>query len=186
MGMFSDLVVATMEHARIEGPPSKNRKEYPYEGQLRIPGLPLILVENAAGSPRRGTSPDGNMWTTHMKMHYGEFQGTEGADGDPVDVFVGPDPLGSGMAFIVHQQDPDTKEYDECKVLLGFGSKASALRAYRAHYDRPGFVGTVSRMSVADLGKWLRDPGNKGRKIEGSPMSKGMFTQMLEAVLVDP
>lgn len=157
----------------LEGMPSSmQRKEHPYDGILNVSGLPRILVENKHGSVRRGKSGDGTEWSTVMHMHYGEFEGTLGADGDPVDVFVGTDPEGSDSVYVVHQQNPRTREYDECKVLLGFYSKASALAAYRAHYDRSGFVGAVSRLTKQELAEWLADPSKRGKQIRGTPMRK--------------
>ena len=145
--------------------PARNRATFPYQGTVDFQGL-KIRVENAAGSTRRGTSPDGTPWETRMRVHYGEFVATEGADGDAVDCFVGPGRF-EPFAYVVHTQDPATRRYDEDKVMLGFGSRDEALAVFRAHYTGRGFVQSVRRMSIGELRAWLADPQNRGRKING-------------------
>lgn len=153
--------------------PRPNRAEFPYVGTIVWPGLPRILVETAAGQARHwggGAAQGGG--STQMLMHYGEFEGTTGADGDPIDVYVGPE-RGAPFAFVVHQQHPGDRTYDEDKVLLGFTSADDALAMYRAHYDRRGFVQAVRRLSIVELADWLRAHGSKGGRIDGGqPLSK--------------
>ena len=146
-------------------PPARNRATFPYQGTLDFQGL-KVRVENAAGSTRRGTSPDGTPWETHMRVHYGEFVATQGADGDAVDCFVGPGRF-EPYAYVVHTQDPGTRRYDEDKVMLGFGNAAEATAVFRAHYTGRGFLQSVRRMSIGELRAWLADPQNRGRKING-------------------
>jgi len=55
--------------------------------------------------------------------------GTEGTDGDHLDVFLGADPESSDRVFVINQIDPATGELDEHKVVLGATSEAEA----RAH-----------------------------------------------------
>jgi len=50
-----------------------------------------IHVENEAGSVRSGTDPSGKRWKVRMTRPYGEIPDTVGADGDALDVFLGPD-----------------------------------------------------------------------------------------------
>ena len=111
-----------------------------------------IGVENPKGSVRRGTDvKTGKPWATKMVWPYGYIRKTEGVDGDKVDVFVGPF-KNAKTAYVVHQNDPNTGEYDEDKVLLGFPSAASAKRAYMVHYDEPEkFFGSLSQMSMAEF-----------------------------------
>jgi len=98
-------------------------------------GLP-ISIENRKGSIRRGVDPDGNEWETKHKQPYGYIPGTKGPDGDAVDVFVGPN-ADAAHAYVVHINDPETGEYDEDKVFLGFDSRSGAISCFRQHYDDP-------------------------------------------------
>ena len=136
-------------------PPAKNRPEHPFVGQVRIHGL-LVNVENEHGSFREGVDPFGAPWRVRMVAgHYGEIARTEGADGDPVDVYVGPDAT-APLVFVVRQVDPDTNAADEVKVMLGYATLTDAQGAYRAQYDRPGFYGGCWPMPVAEFKAWLR------------------------------
>ncbi|GHT90004.1 hypothetical protein FACS1894137_19360 [Spirochaetia bacterium] len=85
-----------------------------------------------------------------MYFDYGYIRGTEGVDGDHVDVYIGPDEEASSV-YIVHQNDPVTGKYDEDKVMLGFPSLHDARAAYLKQYDRPGFLGKVDIMSIEEF-----------------------------------
>lgn len=119
------------------------------QGHTEFQGLP-IAIENRKGSVRKGKDRDGNEWRTKMVHPYGYIKRTKGADGEGVDVFVGPDKE-SPHAFVVHQKDKETGEYDEDKVMLGFRSKKQAKEAFLAHYDSPKFLGPISKVSVERL-----------------------------------
>ena len=70
-------------------------------GRVTIHGL-RIAIEQPRGSVRSGTDADGTAWSCRLAAHYGYFVGTRGADGDGVDVFVGPN-TGSEAAYIINQ-----------------------------------------------------------------------------------
>ncbi len=114
-----------------------------------------ITVEHPRGSTRSKTPRSGGpAWQQVMVHHYGEFPGTKGADGDPVDVFVGPDHTASSV-YIVNQHK-QTGEFDEHKVMVGFPNGRAALAGYLAHYPA-GWNGarSVASMPVAAFKKWL-------------------------------
>jgi len=92
----------------------------------------LFNIENPAGTVRRGKG-----WATLMKSHYGEIPGTRGPDGDPLDVFLPKKGFESDKLTVVHQQNPETKEYDEDKIMVGFPSENAAVSEYFKHYDKP-------------------------------------------------
>jgi hypothetical protein len=123
------------------------------EGRIDFQGL-AVSVENKKGSKRSGTDSDGHNWETTMKYPYGYILRSEGADGEHVDCYVG-DERDSDRVFIVHQNNPETGEYDEDKVMLGFESPEDAKQAYLEHYDRPGFFGTMDEMSMDDFRELL-------------------------------
>jgi len=146
---------------------------YKLQGHMTFQGLP-IAIENKAGSVRRGVDKDGTKWETRMKYPYGYIQGTEGADGEGVDVYVGPDE-DADTAYVVHQKDPETGKYDEDKILLGFRSKKEAKEAFEAHYDDPeDFLGPIKAVSMERL-KELAEA--KGRLVK---IARASYVAMLQ------
>jgi SPP1 gp7 family putative phage head morphogenesis protein len=157
-----------------------------------VAGLPVV-IENAAGSVRRWSTSDGSEGSTVMRFDYGYIDGVTGADGEEVDVYLGPE-LEPETVFVVHQHTPQPVsdlrrrafamyavpdpewQYDEDKVMLGFASAAAARDAYLAQYDDPRFLGSMTSMSIADFKAALRelepgdkiahaDAGDEGRKV---------------------
>lgn len=132
------------------------------QGHTEYQGLG-IGIENKPGSVRKGTTDDGKKWRTVMKNAYGYIKGTHGADGEEVDCYLGPKHDAS-HAHVVHQHKPDGKGYDEDKVMLGFGSKEEARKAYLAHYDDPKFLGPMRSVPMERF-KALLEAGKKLVKI---------------------
>lgn len=124
------------------------------KGHTSVQGL-NIAIENPKGSTRSGTDPDGQRWENTMAHHYGYLKRTEGADGDQVDVFIGPNP-DSDNVFIVDQVNADGS-FDEHKVLLGFPSKIAARRGYLANYQKGWKVGPITPMTMSEFKSWLAE-----------------------------
>lgn len=127
-------------------------------GRARVQGLD-VRIENVRGSVRSGTSPDGKTWSSRMAAHYGYIAGTRGADGDAVDIFVGPFPE-STLAWVINQGDAKGG-FDEHKVMVGFATEAQARDGYLHSYDK-GWRGlrSIVPLSIDQLKWWLRH-GNK-------------------------
>ncbi len=125
------------------------------KGRVRWQGL-AISIESPKGSTRKGTDEDGNEWASTMQADYGYLKGTKGADGDQVDIFFG-DTLESDQVFIVNQNN-QSGEFDEHKVMLGFANAAAAEAAYRGSYSEnwAGF-GSMERLTVDEFKAWLKD-----------------------------
>lgn len=153
-------------------PPKRNRKTYPFQGTIQIPGLPLIRIETPKGEFRRGVDRDGKPWAVRMPAHYGELAGSEGADGDPLDVFVG-EHAHEPFVYVVHVRDPESGEYDEDKTFVGFRSKTEVLRTFAAAYTRPGFRGGIRKLSFPAFAAWLADRKSRGEKITAGEALKG-------------
>ncbi|MBB3010618.1 PLxRFG domain-containing protein [Cupriavidus alkaliphilus] len=125
-------------------------------GHVSLHGLD-ISIENPRGSTRSGTDAGGNAWSVEMANHYGYFKRTEGADGDHVDVFVGPHP-DSTKVFVVDQVYPDTGRFDEHKVLMGFNSLTAARAGYLANYEKDWKgAGAITAMSLGEFKTWLKE-----------------------------
>lgn len=120
-----------------------------------------ITIENPAGSVRKGVGADGKEWSTQMANAYGYIKGTEGVDGDHIDVFLHSDmdQWNGRKVFVVDQTNTDGS-FDEHKVMLGFNDKAEAMTAYLANYDKawadthPGL--RISETNIEDFNKWVQ------------------------------
>jgi hypothetical protein len=119
------------------------------EGKTDFQGLP-IAIEHTAGSIRRGVDKDGHPWKTIFRYAYGYIEGTKGADGEGLDVFLGPN-VNADMAFVVHQKKPESGKYDEDKVMLGFDEEDEAKQAYLDHYDNPKFFDSIHPVTMDKL-----------------------------------
>jgi hypothetical protein len=89
-----------------------------------------------------------------MPCDYGDIKGTEGSDGDPVDVFVGPN-LNSEFVCVVDQVSKEGS-FDEHKVLFGFDNESDAIACYKKAYTPGWKVGPVTTMTVEQFKEWLK------------------------------
>lgn len=124
---------------------------------LKVHGLD-IAVENPKGSWRRGIDTDGKRWKSKLPAHYGYIKKTEGADGDHVDVYIGPHEE-TELVFVVDQKDKDTNQFDEHKCIFGCLSMAQAVELYCAGFsDGKGAdrMGTITPVHVGQFKQWLK------------------------------
>ncbi|OAI24559.1 hypothetical protein [Methylomonas koyamae] len=124
-------------------------------GRVSIHGMP-VAIEQPRNSYRTGIDPKtGQRWTSRLAAHYGYFSGTKGADGDPVDCFIGPYPQAE-TAWIINQHVGGA--FDEHKVMLCFLDLETARRAYLDSYER-GWKGLHSMVKVSpqQLRWWLKN-----------------------------
>ena len=137
-----------------------------------------ITIENPAGSLRKGVDADGKEWSTQMANTYGYIKGTEGVDGDHIDVFLheNMDEWNGRKVFVVDQTNTDGS-FDEHKVMLGFNDKDEAMTAYLANYDKtwanthPGL--RISETNIEDFNKWVQSSHRKTKPFaEYSTVSK--------------
>jgi hypothetical protein len=125
-----------------------------------------ISIENAKGSSRHWHDPHGGeSGSTKMKHDYGYIRGTEGTDGDHVDVYVGPNHESQKVFVIDQMKKPDFKKFDEQKCMLGFDSAESAKAAYLAHYNDERFFGSMREMTMDDFKAKVMDRENHGKKV---------------------
>lgn len=85
-----------------------------------------------------------------MQADYGYIPGTKDADGEQLDVYVGPD-LKSDKVFVVHQLKDDGS-FDENKVMMGYDSLEDAKKSYLAHMP-PKRLGKISETTVEEFRK---------------------------------
>lgn len=118
-----------------------------------------ITIEQPQGSVRKGTDADGKQWESKMHNTYGYFRGTEGVDGDHIDVFLSNDIDGwnGRKVYVVDQYNPDGT-FDEHKVMLGFNDMDEAKSDYLANYEKGWEDGrriVVSATNLEDFEKWI-------------------------------
>ena len=137
-----------------------------------------ITIEQPEGSIRRGTDADGKQWESKMHNTYGYFRGTEGVDGDHIDVFLSNDIDGwkGRKVFVVDQYNPDGT-FDEHKVMLGFNDMDEAKSDYLANYEKGWENGRridVSATNLEDFEKWIDSSHRKTKPFsEYSSVNKG-------------
>lgn len=129
------------------------------KGHITLDGYD-ITIENPKGSTRSGVDVNGQPWSVTMNNDYGYIRGTEGVDGDHIDVFLSDDPT-TGDVFVIDQVNDDGT-FDEHKVMYGFSTADEARDAYLANYS-PGWkgLGTISEVSKEEFKKWI---GSSHRK----------------------
>lgn len=142
--------------SRADTAPTDAQKEagnYRKGEPFKLNGV-TIIIENPRGSTRSGTSPDGTRWETKLAHHYGDIARTDGADGDKVDVFIGPRP-DSTRIFVIDQRNADGS-FDEHKVMMGFQSEGDARAGYLANYE-PGWDGlmAITEMTPEQFKAWV-------------------------------
>lgn len=124
-------------------------KAHKLDYRTTFQGLP-ISIETRRGAFRSWKDHKGHEGRTKMKFPYGYIRRTEGADGDHVDCFVGKNPFAQ-HAYIIRQVIPDTGEYDEDKVMLGFDCAQDAQDAYLEHYNSNKFYGKMDMMPMHEF-----------------------------------
>jgi hypothetical protein len=129
------------------------------KGKFSLHGLPIV-IEQPRNSIRTGKSKDGKEWQSRMAAHYGYIQGSSGADGDQIDVFIGAVPENT-MAYVINQNNQQG-DFDEHKVMIGFNDAQDAKRAYLESYERnwTGF-GNMLPVTIEQLKWWLKNGNTK-------------------------
>ena len=130
------------------------------KGHIDFQGLD-IRIQNPSGTLRSGISPSGQPWETAMEADYGYIAGTEGKDGEDVDVFVGPDKDAQSAYIITIMKPPSFENIDEQKVMLGYNTGAEAKRDFLRHYDSPDFFGNMIAMTMTDFKKKVKESDGK-------------------------
>ena len=127
------------------------------KGKVTLKSL-KITIENPVGSIRSGIDSEGNEWESEMLYTYGYFNGTIGKDGDPIDVFIGPEIEEEFDVYIVDQVEEESRAFDEHKVMFGFENAESAKSAYLSCYEKDwkGFSNIVT-ISLSKFKKWIKN-----------------------------
>lgn len=196
MPVVPSILKRAAESEKVDTNPSEARKRVGNYAKkhIRIQGLP-ITVENPAGSIRSGEDAGGNKWSVRLKHDYGYIRGLDReeyekqikaaygatADGDHIDVFIGPKPDGY-MVYVVDQVNPHSRRFDEHKVMLGFHSKEDARRAYLSAYE-DGWTGLggITAVPMHRFKDWVEN-GDKTRAFAPQKEFRKSAGEVLEAL----
>lgn len=157
--------VAVAEKETDTTPTEKQKEAGNYKkGHVQV-GTFNITIENPKGSVRSGIDTEGNKWETTMQNTYGYIRGTEGVDGDHIDVFLSDDIDGwnGRKVFVVDQYNEDGT-FDEHKVMLGFNEADDAEAAYFANYDRDWakkHKAVLTGVNLEEFEKWIESSHRK-------------------------
>lgn len=146
--------------AEVNRNPTEGQKEAGNyrKGHVQI-GTFNVTIENPQGSVRSGTDANGNAWSVTMNNTYGYIRGTEGVDGDHIDVFLSNeiDDWNGRRVFVIDQYNEDGT-FDEHKVMLGFNdadeAKADYLRNYSEGWADNRRIDCTS-VNIEDFEKWI-------------------------------
>lgn len=129
-----DLAAAA---ARAQQPSQAQARAGNYSLAHVIVGGLDVSIESPMGSIRSGVAPNGERWSVRLPADYGYIKRTVGADGDHLDVYLGPMAHAAHTlpVWVVDQCDADTKAFDEHKVLIGFPDSASARHTYLSAFS---------------------------------------------------
>ncbi|MFO0404965.1 MAG: hypothetical protein ACK50Q_01160, partial [Labrys sp. (in: a-proteobacteria)] len=120
--------------ANVATPSDAQKEAGNYQkGHIQLSGMD-ISIETPKDGERTGTAPDGSRWSVKMPANYGYVKRTKGADGDQVDVYIGPK-ADTGRVFVIDQFNPQTGTFDEHKAVLGVDSREEALALYDAGFS---------------------------------------------------
>lgn len=151
---FSNQIEQVREEVDAD-PSEAQKKAGNYKmGHLHLDGY-NITIENPKGSVRRGTDSKGNEWENTLNNDYGYIRGTEGVDGDHIDVYLSDNPA-EGNVYVIDQVNPETREFDEHKVMYGFNSIDEAREAYLANFSEGwNGLGTITEVTKDEFRKWI-------------------------------
>lgn len=154
-----DIETARKEVAQNPTEAQKEAGNYK-KGHIKLDGYD-ISIENPKGSTRSGVDEQGKEWSVTMNNDYGYLRGTEGVDGDHIDVFLSDDPT-SGNIYVIDQVNPNTGEFDEHKVMYGFADANEAKIAYFKNYSKgwKGY-GKLTAVTREEFKKWVESSHRK-------------------------
>ena len=146
------------------------------KGHVQI-GKFNVTIEQPKGSVRSGVDANGNKWETEMQNTYGYIRGTEGVDGDHIDVFLSSDIDGwdGKDVFVVDQYNEDGS-FDEHKVMLGFNEAEEAHKAYLSNYEKDWsqkHKNVVTAVSIESFEKWINQSHRKTKAFAEYKINKG-------------
>lgn len=96
--------------------------------EVQVAGLTCV-IETPRGYVRHGKD-----FEIKLPYDYGYIRGVPGADGDSLDVCIGPE--GNGWVYVIDQRHLDRPGFDEHKVFINWPSAKAAVAAFNAGHHR--------------------------------------------------
>lgn len=152
---YARKVIAAARKADARATEAQRVAQNARTGLVHLHGL-SIAIESPVGSIRRGVTKGGRKWECVVRAHYGRVRRTTNAEGEQVDVYIGPHPE-SQLAFVVDKLD-DEGNHEEVHLLLGFKNTTEAKKCYLSHYPdgwADKHVGEIRGLFVKDLKRFL-------------------------------
>jgi N12 class adenine-specific DNA methylase len=152
--------------AEVDTKPTEKQKEAGNykKGHVQI-GAFNVTIEQPKGSVRNGVDKGGKKWKIEMQNTYGYIRGTEGVDGDHIDVFLSDniDGWNGSKVFVIDQYNEDGS-FDEHKVMLGFNDIDEANAAYLNNYEK-GWADkhkiVIRPALIEDFERWIASSHRK-------------------------
>lgn len=113
--------------------------------KLSFQGIEL-RIDRPAGFVQTGKDEHGQAWERTYQVDYGFIPGTEGGDGEGLDVYLGSDPEAHLAHWIIQRKSDGS--FDEFKLMLGFADQRAARSMWEAHTPKR-FFGGIETTSVA-------------------------------------
>lgn len=174
-----DRIERAAQQVNTDATPAQQESGTFRKGHVTVQGLG-ITIECPRGSTRTGVSRDGTEWSREMKAHYGYAKKTIGADGEHVDVYLGPDP-DSELVFVIDQVKPDGA-LDEHKAMIGFTNAKAARQAYLAHYPAGWTgLGSMQSMTMDQFKDWLAELKEEQTKAKPDPQEYQLAVESFAA-----
>lgn len=167
----SDIAAAAQQVA--EPTPAQAEAENYRMGHVDLGGMD-VSIETAAGGIRSGDAPDGTHWEVQMPYDYGHINGTVGADGQQIDIALGPQAHQATTlpVYVVDQKDAHSWAFDEHKAFAGFPTQEAAQHAYQqAFSDGYGSqrMGAITPMTFEQFKKWAFAKGPRTEPVAYAP-----------------
>lgn len=138
----------------------------PIKKKIEVQGVP-IWIEWKKGETRLYKKGKVVKYERLMKADYGYIPDTKDADGEEIDVYVGPD-KNATTAYVIDQLKKDDGSFDEHKVMIGYSSEKKARESYDYHMGGTvEFFGGIKPVPVSALQALFgKNGGNEDKKIE--------------------
>jgi ATP-dependent protease ClpP protease subunit len=133
-------------------------KDKPYTFQ----GL-TIVIEFLAGDTRTKISKDGYNVDGVMPSAYGFILGTTDAHGEEIDMYLSSYASDTDPIFVIDQVNVASGQFDEHKVMLGFGSSDEVQMTYESVFgDGSGKdrLGVITSFTNDAFLSWLKSDGS--------------------------
>lgn len=158
--MFEFLGIESLSDIPTALPSSSQEwtKETPY----LVNGV-IVSIEYLTGDVRRKPRADGAVISNMFHSAYGEILNTTDRTGERLDVYLAEPYHADAEIYIIDQVDPQSRVFDEHKLLFGFASQEAALAAYTAIFaDQSGLIriGAFTTFNEEQFTEWMSNSDN--------------------------